>query len=142
VASGGEAADGDDGTDIVWLDFIGGAPRCVAEYVASPVTDEGTGEVIPVKGRVFLRVRCSPVDSVSMPPRPRADLGARYEPVCQCYRFSAGGARNVVEGVQAGHTDRAFTWTLGLRNRQPFGIRWLGRDDGWGRQTALLVILQ
>ncbi len=142
VATGAAAADGDDGTDIVWLDFTGGSPTCVAEYVASPITDARTHDVIPVGGAAFLQVRCAPVDAVSMPPGVSGDQGARFDPVFSCYRFGAASARTVVEGVQTGFADRAFTWTIGLRHRAPFAMGWLGQDDGNGRQTARLVILQ
>ena len=142
VATGGAAADGDDGTDIVWLDFTGGSPRCVVVYVDAPIIEDITNDVIPVGGRAFLRVRCSPVDAVSMPPTPSDDQGARFDPVFAVYRFGAGGARNVVEGVQTGFLDRVFTWTIGLRHLAPFAIGWVGEDDGNGRQTARLVILQ
>ena len=142
VASGGEAADGSGGSDVVWLDFIGAAPRCVAEYVSSPVRDRGTAEAVRITGRAFLRVRCSPVDAMSMPPLPLGTPGARYDRESRRYRFGATGARNVVEGVQTDFIYGAVTWTLGLRHARPFGIRWLGQPDGRGRQTALVVILQ
>lgn len=142
VASGGAAANGDDGTDIVWLDFIGGSPRCVAVYVDAPIIEDITDDVIPIGGRAFLRVRCSPVDAVSMPPAMTGAEGARYDPVFAVYRFGSGGARNVVEGVQTGFADRVFTWTIGLRHAAPFAVGWVGQDDGNGRQTARLVILQ
>jgi len=142
VAAGGAAADGDDGTDIVWLDFIGGSPRCVAVYVDAPIIEDITNDVIPIGGHAFLRVRCSPVDAVSMPPALSDDQGAVYDPVFAVYRFGAGGARNVVEGVQTGFSDRVFTWTIGMRHAAPFAVGWVGQDDGNGRQTARLVILQ
>ena len=142
VATGGAAADGDDGTDLVWLDFAGGSPRCVAVYVDPPIIEAITNDVIAVGGRAFLRVQCSPVDAVSMPPALTGDQSAVYDPVFACYRFKSGGARNVVEGVQTGFEDRVFTWTIGLRHVAPFAIGWVGQDDGNGRQTARLVILQ
>lgn len=142
VATGGAAADGDDGTDIVWLDFTGGSPRCVAVYVDPPIIEDITNDVIPIGGRAFLRVRCSPVDAVSMPPAMDDAQGARFDPVFAVYRFRSGGARNVVEGVQTGFSDRVFTWTIGLRHVAPFAIGWVGQDDGNGRQTARVAILQ
>ena len=142
IASGGEAADGSDGSDVVWLDFTGAAPRCVAEYVSPPVRDRGTAEAVRITGRAFLRVRCSPVDAMSMPPLQLGIPGARYDRDSQRYRFGAGGALNVLEGVQTDFVYGAVTWTLGMRHARPFAIRWLGQADGRGRQTALVVILQ
>ena len=142
VATGGAAANGDDGTDLVWLDFTGGSPRCVAVYVDPPIIEDITSDVIPVEGRAWLRVQCSPVDAVSMPPAVDGDQAAVYDPVFAVYRFRSGGSRNVVEGVQTGFSDRVFTWTIGLRHVAPFAIGWVGQDDGNGRQTARVVILQ
>jgi hypothetical protein len=142
VATGGAATDGDDGTDLVWLDFTGGSPRCVGVYVDPPIVEDITNDVIPVKGRAFLRVSCSPVDAVSMPPALDDDQGAVYDPGFAVYRFGSGGARNVLEGVQTGFNDGVFTWTIGLRHVAPFAIGWVGQDDGNGRQTARVVILQ
>ena len=152
MAIGGSVfGDDEHGMDQLWWDFTGGAPRCVAEYVDAPITDEQTGAVVEVAGNAFVRLRCSPVHALALttvdprvePPRFPEQLG-RYR-LSGDWGFPAG--RNMVEVVQTGWGGGVLTVTVGLRHRAPLGIAWVGGDGpsatgGGDVQGAWLVVMQ
>ena len=152
MAIGGSVVGDDEhGMDQLWWDFTGGAPRCVAEYVDAPITDEQTGAVVEVAGSAFVRMRCSPVHALDLTKREQgAEASQRFD---ASGRYRLGGdsalstARNMVEVVQTGWGGGVLTVTVGLRHRAPLGIAWAGGDGpsatgGGDVQGAWLVVMQ
>ncbi|MGQ0520102.1 MAG: AMIN-like domain-containing (lipo)protein [Actinomycetota bacterium] len=102
------------GSSRVVFEFDSVVPGYTIDYVQRPVTEDGSGDEVTVKGEAILQVR---FENAS---------GARIEgeKVIRTYngpdRVPAAGAEGVAtEVVDAGDFEGAVTWVIGLRRRAP-----------------------
>jgi hypothetical protein len=108
------AAADQSGASRVVFEFDPVVPGYTIDYVQRPVTEDGSGDEVTVKGEAVLQVRFENA------------AGARIEgeKVISTYtgpdRVPATGAEGVVtEVVDAGDFEGAVTWVIGLRRRAP-----------------------
>jgi hypothetical protein len=139
VFIGGSATDKPpfgEGVDAVILTFAPGPPTCEVRYVDPPITDDQTGATVDVAGTAFLRVQCREVTQVSLS-EPTADPSSSFDTKPGSDRFD-GTAQTVTEVVQTGFDGSTLTFTIGLRNKLPFGVGEVGSADG-AQQPGLYI---
>ena len=105
-----------DGFDRVVFEFDGGPPGSRVEYVARPITEDGSGEEVTVEGAAVLQVRMEQAASARL----------SGENVLLTYtgpkRLRPPGTATVVELVQTGDFEAVLTWVVGTRQRAPFKV--------------------
>ncbi len=105
-----------DGFDRVVFEFDGGPPGARVEYVARPVTEDGSGDEVTVEGAAVLQVRMEQAGSARL----------SGENVVLTYtgpkRLRPQGTATVVELVQTGDFEAVLTWVVGTRQRAPFKV--------------------
>ncbi|HEX2063226.1 MAG TPA: hypothetical protein VHE80_02260 [Acidimicrobiales bacterium] len=105
-----------DGFDRVVFEFDGGPPGSNVGYVERPITEDGSGEPVTVRGAAVLEVRMEPGASARL----------SGEDVVLTYtgpkRLRPPGTATVVELVQTGDFEAVLTWVVGTRARAPFKV--------------------
>ena len=104
-----------EGYDRVVFEFTNELPGYDVRYVQPPVTEDGSGKTVPVKGSAIVRVRMdNALDAdLSKPSAPRTYTGPT--------RFSPG-TPEVAELVRTGGFEGVLTWAVGLRDRVDYRV--------------------
>jgi hypothetical protein len=102
-----------EGYDRIVFEFANAVPGYDVRYVPAPIHQDGSGEVVAVKGAHLLRVRMgNALDAdLTKPSAPQTYTGPR--------RFDPG-MPEVAELVRVGGFEAALTWVAGLRDRVDF----------------------
>jgi hypothetical protein len=104
-----------EGYDRIVFEFANAVPGYDVRYVPAPIHQDGSGEVVAVKGAHLLRVRMgNALDAdLTKPSAPQTYTGPR--------RFDPG-MPEVAELVRVGGFEAALTWVAGLRDRVDFRV--------------------
>ena len=105
-----------EGYDRVVFQFRNAVPGYDVRYVARPVHQDGSGNVVPVQGQYVAQIR--------MENALDADLTKASAPLTYHgpMRFSPG-TPEVAELVRSGSFEGVLTWVAGLRDRVDFRVR-------------------
>jgi hypothetical protein len=102
---------------VVW-EFDGDRPAYRAGYVPRPITEDGSGEPIEVRGDAVLQIIFTPASGTDL-------TGEDPQPVYQGpERLDAAraGAAVVEELVQTGDFEAALGWAVGIGRKAPFTV--------------------
>ena len=104
-----------EGYDRVVFQFANELPGYDVRYVQPPVTEDGSGRTVPVKGSAIVRVRMdNALDAdLTKSSAPRTYTGPT--------RFSPG-TPEVAELVRSGGFEGVLTWAVGLQDRVDFRV--------------------
>ena len=104
-----------EGFDRIVFEFANALPGYDVRYVPAPIHQDGSGQVVPVKGSHFLRIR--------MENALDADLTKSSAPPTYTgpTRFSPG-TPEIAELVRAGGFEATLTWVAGLVDRVDFRV--------------------
>ena len=104
-----------EGYDRIVFEFANELPGYAVRYVQPPIHQDGSGNVVPVKGNHFLQVRMeNALDAdLTKPSAPRTYTGPQ--------RFSPG-TPEIAELVRAGGFEAVLTWVAGLVDRVDFRV--------------------
>lgn len=107
-----------EGYDRVVFQFKNDLPGYRVEYVEPPLKEDGSGNVIPVKGSAFVVVRMEPASGF--------DLSKNEgELVYKGPRRLAGsdsGTSTVQEAARTGDFEAVLSWAIGLQDRVDFRV--------------------
>ena len=108
-----------DGFDRVVFQFRKGVPGYRVEYVRPPITQDGSGNRVPVKGDAFVVVRMEPASGfdLSVPEGELVYKGPRR------LSGSDAGTGTVEEVVDSGDFEAVLSWAIGLDKRVPFRVQ-------------------
>lgn len=104
-----------EGYDRIVFEFANALPGYDVRYVQAPIHQDGSGNVVPVGGAYFLRVRMeNALDAdLTKPSAPETYTGPkRFDP----------GTPEIAELVRAGGFEAVLTWVAGLRDRVDFRV--------------------
>ena len=104
-----------EGYDRIVFEFSNALPGYDVRYVGAPIHQDGSGQVVPVKGSHFLRIRMdNALDAdLSKPSAPPTYTGpTRLSP----------GTPEIAELVRAGGFEATLTWIAGLVDRVDFRV--------------------
>jgi hypothetical protein len=105
-----------DGFDRIVLEFRDGIiPEWAVRYVDPPITEDASGEEVPVGGRAFLQIRLDGAQGHD--PETAAPIYTGPK------RVPGGSADQVVEVVNSGEFEAIYTWVAGLGDRVPFRVQ-------------------
>jgi len=110
------------GFDRVVFEFRGAAPGFRVEYGNKPVTQDGSGDEVPLQGRYALYVRMDNATSWHFD-----DDGDAVEESGPSYtgpkRIRPGGTTVVRELVQSGDFEGVLNWAIGVDTKVGFRVR-------------------
>ena len=97
--------------------FRGGLPGYDVRYADGPVRQDGSGDVVDVKGTHVLLVRMeNAIDTL-------ASGGPSLADAPEAVRSPAGEVGPVADVVRVGGFEGVLTWAIGLTGRVPFRVR-------------------
>jgi hypothetical protein len=103
------------GFDRVVFEFEGALPGYTVEYVAKPVTEDGSGEAVEVKGDSVLQVRMTPASGADLS---GADLRITYKGPNRI----TPSTEAVTEVVRTGDFEAVLTWVIGVEGKPGFRV--------------------
>lgn len=107
-----------EGFDRVVFEFTNGLPGYRVEYVQPPLTEDGSGNTVPLDGDAFVEVRMEPASGFDL---------SKYEGELvykgpRRIQGSSAGTSVVRELARTGDFEAVLSWAIGLRNRVPFRV--------------------
>jgi hypothetical protein len=103
-----------EGYDRVVFQFREGVPGYRIEYVEPPLKEDGSGDVVEVRGNSFVTVRMEPASGF--------DLNTNEGVIVYKGPKRLPGASVVQEVVRTGDFEAVLTWAVGLSNRVEFRV--------------------
>jgi hypothetical protein len=108
-----------EGFDRVVFQFRNDLPGYRVEYVEPPLKEDGSGNVVRIKGRVFVVVRMELASGFDL----TVDEGELVYIGPRRIDGSAAGTSIVREVVRTGDFEAVLTWAVGLDDRVDFRVR-------------------
>jgi hypothetical protein len=107
-----------EGFDRVVFEFRDEPPGYRIEYVAGPLSEDGSGNPVEIEGSAYLVVRMEPASGfdLSVPEGELVYTGPRR------LSGSDAGAETVREVVRTGDFEAVLTWAIGVNGRTPFRV--------------------
>ncbi len=112
------AVGGHEGFDRVVFQFRNGLPGYHVEYVQPPLKEDGSGNVVQVKGNAYLEVRMEPASGFDVT---TGEGELVYKGPKRIDGAAAGGSV-VEEVVRLGDFEAVLTWVIGLEKRADFRV--------------------
>ena len=104
-----------DGFDRVVFEFEGAVPGYSVRYVNRPITEDGSGETVEVKGDSVLQVRMEPASG--------ADLsGSELRITYKGPNRITPSTKVVTELVRTGDFEAVLTWVIGVKGKPGFRV--------------------
>lgn len=107
-----------EGFDRVVFQFRGGVPGYRVEYVDPPIKEDGSGNVVHVKGNAFAQVRMEPASGFDL----NTAEGLLVYKGPKRIDGSSAGAGVIQELVRTGDFEAVLTWVVGLSDRADFRV--------------------
>lgn len=108
-----------EGFDRVVFQFKNHLPGYRVEYVEPPLKEDGSGNVVQVKGNAFVVVRMEPASGFDL----TKNEGEMVYTGPRRIDGSAAGTSVVEEVVRAGDFEAVLNWAIGLSDRVDFRVR-------------------
>jgi hypothetical protein len=112
------AVGGHQGFDRIVFQFRNGLPGYQVEYVEPPLKQDGSGNVIQVKGNAYLQVRMEPASGFDV----TTGEGELVYKGPKRIDGAAAGSSVVEEVVRLGDFEAVLTWVIGLGKRADFRV--------------------
>jgi hypothetical protein len=112
------AVGGHEGYDRVVFQFRNGLPGYRVEYVQPPLKEDGSGNVVQVKGSAFLQVRMEPASGFDVT---TGEGELVYKGPKRIDGAAAGGSA-IQEVVRLGDFEAVLTWVIGLDGKDDFKV--------------------
>ena len=103
-----------EGYDRVVFQFRNGLPGYRVEYVEPPLKEDGSGNVVQLKGDAFVQIRMEPASGF--------DLNTAEGVLVYKGPKRLDGASVVQELVRTGDFEAVLTWVVGLSDRVDFRV--------------------
>jgi hypothetical protein len=108
-----------EGYDRVVFQFRNGLPGYRVEYVAPPLKEDGSGNVVKVQGSAFVVVRMEPASGFDL----TTGEGVMVYKGPKRIDGTAAGTSVVREVVRTGDFEAVLSWAVGLEERVDFRVR-------------------
>jgi hypothetical protein len=108
-----------EGYDRVVFQFKNNLPSYRVEYVQPPLKEDGSGNVVQIKGSAFVLVRMEPASGFDL----TVDEGEMVYKGPRRLDGSAAGTSVVQELVRTGDFEAVLSWAVGLSDRVDFRVR-------------------
>jgi hypothetical protein len=108
-----------EGLDRVGFQFRNHVPRYRIENVEPPLKEDGSGNVVQIKGNAFLVVRMEPASGFDL----AKNEGELVYKGPKRIDGSAAGTSLIQEVVRTGDFEAVLTWAIGLSDRVDFRVR-------------------
>jgi hypothetical protein len=108
-----------EGFDRVVFQFRDGLPGYRVEYVEPPLREDGSGNVVQVKGNAFVVVRMEPASGFDL----TTGEGVMVYKGPKRIDGAATGTSVVREVVRTGDFEAVLSWAVGLEERVDFRVR-------------------
>ena len=108
-----------EGYDRVVFQFRAGLPGYRVEYVEPPLKEDGSGNVVQVKGTAFVVVRMEPASGFDL----TTGEGVMVYKGPKRIDGAAAGTPVVREVVRTGDFEAVLSWAVGLEDRVDFRVR-------------------
>jgi hypothetical protein len=107
-----------EGYDRVVFQFRNAVPGYRVEYVQPPIKEDGSGNVVQVKGNAFVEVRMEPASGFDL----ATGEGELVYKGPRRVDGAAGGTSVVREVVRTGDFEAVLTWAIGLEEKVDFRV--------------------
>lgn len=107
----------DEGFDSVVFEFTGTSPGYRVEYVNKPLTQDGSGDPVDVKGNYAIAVVMENASSYDMDKGQPTYTGSK--------RVTPTNTKQVQEVVQTGDFEGYLSWGIGVKDKVGFRVRQL-----------------
>ena len=108
-----------EGYDRVVFQFQNGLPGYKVEYVQPPLTEDGSGKPVSVKGNAIVSVRMEPASGFDL----NTGEGVLTYKGPKRIDGSSAGASVVQELVRTGDFEAVLTWAIGLSDKVDFRVQ-------------------
>ena len=108
-----------EGYDRVVFQFKNNLPSYRVEYVQPPLKEDGSGNVVQIKGSAFVLVRMEPASGFDL----TKNEGELVYKGPRRLDGSAAGTSTVQEVVRTGDFEAVLSWAIGLSDRVDFRVR-------------------
>lgn len=108
-----------EGYDRVVFQFQNALPGYKVEYVQPPLTEDGSGKPVSVKGSAIVSVRMEPASGFDL----NTGEGVLTYKGPKRIDGSSAGASVVQELVRTGDFEAVLTWAIGLSDKVDFRVR-------------------
>lgn len=107
-----------EGFDRVVFEFTNGLPGYRVEYVQPPLTEDGSGNAVPLDGDAFVVVRMEPASGFDL----SKNEGELVYKGPRRIQGSDAGTSVVRELARTGDFEAVLSWAIGLSDRVPFRV--------------------
>jgi hypothetical protein len=107
-----------EGFDRVVFEFTNGLPGYRVEYVQPPLTEDGSGNAVPLDGDAFVVVRMEPASGFDL----SKNEGELVYKGPRRIQGSGAGTSVVRELARTGDFEAVLSWAIGLSDRVPFRV--------------------